>query len=75
MIWFSLAGKGVADAVELSLRHMGDRVHGAGGAIAVSPSGEWAAKFTTERMAWAAVERDILWYGLDPDEKFKQQLS
>ncbi|XP_029925923.1 isoaspartyl peptidase/L-asparaginase [Myripristis murdjan] len=68
-------GKEVVDAVELSLRYMGDRVHGAGGAIAVSPSGEWAAKFTTERMAWASVECDILWYGLNPNEKFKQQLS
>ncbi|XP_071389083.1 isoaspartyl peptidase/L-asparaginase [Centroberyx affinis] len=68
-------GKEVADAVDLSLRYMGDRVHGAGGAITVSPSGEWAAKFTTERMAWAAVEHDVLWYGLDPNEKFKEQLS
>uniref|UniRef100_A0A3B4ZVU6 Isoaspartyl peptidase/L-asparaginase n=1 Tax=Stegastes partitus TaxID=144197 RepID=A0A3B4ZVU6_9TELE len=58
--------KSVADASRLSLQHMGDRVQGAGGAIVVSPSREWAATFTTERMAWAAVEHDVLWYGLEP---------
>lgn len=72
---FAHAGKSVADASQLSLRYMGDRVQGAGGAVVVSPSGQWAATFTTERMAWAAVEKDVLWYGLDPEERFKDQLS
>ncbi|XP_047458097.1 isoaspartyl peptidase/L-asparaginase [Mugil cephalus] len=68
-------GKSVANASQVSLQHMGDRVQGAGGAIVVSPSGEWAATFTTERMAWAAVEGDVLWYGLDPNERAKEELS
>uniref|UniRef100_A0A3Q1G4M1 Isoaspartyl peptidase/L-asparaginase n=1 Tax=Acanthochromis polyacanthus TaxID=80966 RepID=A0A3Q1G4M1_9TELE len=68
-------GKSVADASQLSLKHMGDRVRGAGGAIVVSPSGQWAATFTTERMAWAAVEHDVLWYGLDPNEKLQEKLA
>ncbi|KAM7385715.1 hypothetical protein PAMP_001777 [Pampus punctatissimus] len=68
-------GKSVGDASQLSLRYMGDRVFGAGGAIVVSPSGQWAATFTTERMAWAAVEQDVLWYGLNPNERVKEQLS
>ncbi|KAG7230168.1 hypothetical protein INR49_009888 [Caranx melampygus] len=68
-------GKSVADASQLSLQYMGDRVRGAGGAIVVSPSGQWAATFTTERMAWAAVESDVLWYGLDPNTRSKEQLS
>ncbi|XP_053292031.1 isoaspartyl peptidase/L-asparaginase [Pleuronectes platessa] len=68
-------GKSVADASQLSLRYMGERVRGAGGAIAVSPSGQWAATFTTERMAWAAVEEDVLWFGLDPDQRLKEHLS
>lgn len=67
-------GKSVTEASQMSLQHMGDRVKGAGGAIVVSPSGHWAATFTTERMAWAAVEQDVLWYGLDPDERLKEQL-
>ncbi|XP_026165287.1 isoaspartyl peptidase/L-asparaginase isoform X2 [Mastacembelus armatus] len=68
-------GKSVADATQLSLQYMGDRVQGAGGAIVVSPSGQWAATFNTERMAWAALENDVLWYGLEPNERLKEQLS
>ncbi|XP_015229976.1 PREDICTED: isoaspartyl peptidase/L-asparaginase-like [Cyprinodon variegatus] len=68
-------GKSVEDASQLSLQHMGDRVQGAGGAIVVSPSGQWAAAFTTKRMAWAAAEDDVLWFGIDPKEKLKEKLS
>lgn len=59
----------------MALRYMGDRVQGAGGAIVVSPSGQWAATFTTVRMAWAAVENDVLWYGLDQKERLKEHFS
>ncbi|CAL9687995.1 unnamed protein product [Knipowitschia caucasica] len=65
-------GKSVVEASESALKYMGDRVHGAGGAVVVNPSGQWAATFTTERMAWAAVETDTLWYGLNPQEKLKE---
>ncbi|XP_076598595.1 isoaspartyl peptidase/L-asparaginase [Chaetodon auriga] len=68
-------GKSVADSSQLSLQYMADRVRGAGGSIVVCPSGQWAATFTTERMAWAAVDHDVLWYGLDPNERFKEQLT
>ncbi|XP_051234540.1 isoaspartyl peptidase/L-asparaginase [Dicentrarchus labrax] len=68
-------GRSVADSSQLSLQYMADRVRGAGGAIVVSPSGQWAATFTTDRMAWAAVDQDVLWYGLDPKERFKEQFS
>ncbi|KAL6101736.1 uncharacterized protein ACO6RY_16914 [Pungitius sinensis] len=67
-------GKSLADSSRLSLQYMGDRVRGAGGAIVVSPSGEWAATFTTKRMAWAAVDHDGLWYGLNPKERLNEQL-
>ncbi|XP_053731661.1 isoaspartyl peptidase/L-asparaginase [Synchiropus splendidus] len=67
-------GKSVVESSKLALNYMGDRVRGAGGAIAVSPSGQWAATFTTERMAWAAVDQDVLFYGLEPNEEIKQQL-
>nr|XP_046256947.1 isoaspartyl peptidase/L-asparaginase [Scatophagus argus]XP_046256948.1 isoaspartyl peptidase/L-asparaginase [Scatophagus argus] len=67
-------GKSVAESSQLSLQYMADRVRGAGGSIVVSPSGQWAATFTTERMAWAAVDHDALWYGLNPKEKFKEQV-
>lgn len=68
-------GKNVEEASHLALQYMGQRVHGAGGAIVVSPSGQWAATFTTERMAWAAVKNDTLWCGLNPKEKFSAPLS
>ncbi|TNN67224.1 Isoaspartyl peptidase/L-asparaginase [Liparis tanakae] len=70
-----IIGESLADASQLSLQYMGDRVHGAGGAIVVSPSGQWAATFTTGRMAWAAVDHDGLWYGIDPNERLNEQLS
>lgn len=65
----------MAEASQLSLQHMDDRVHGAGGAVVVSPSGKWAATFTTVRMAWAAAEQDVLWFGLNPNERLKEKLS
>ncbi|KAJ4948212.1 hypothetical protein JOQ06_019749 [Pogonophryne albipinna] len=68
-------GKSLADSSQLSLQYMGERVHGAGGAIVVSPSGQWAATFSTERMSWAAVDQDVLWYGLDPKEKLNEKLG
>ncbi|XP_068613135.1 isoaspartyl peptidase/L-asparaginase-like [Brachionichthys hirsutus] len=68
-------GKSVAESSQLALQYMADRVHGAGGCIVVSPSGQWTATFTTKRMAWAAVDRDGLWYGLEPNERFNEQLT
>ncbi|KAM6916080.1 isoaspartyl peptidase/L-asparaginase [Xenentodon cancila] len=67
-------GRPVADASKLALKYMGDRVQGGGGAIAVTPSGQWAATFTTQRMAWAAVEHDELWFGLEPNERQKERV-
>lgn len=60
------------ESSQLALHYMGERVHGAGGVIVVSPSGQWTAKFTTARMSWAAVDKDNLWYGLEPGEQFKE---
>lgn len=54
---------------------MADRVCGTGGSIVVSRSGEWATTFTTKRMAWAAVDQNGLWYGLEPKERFKETPS
>ncbi|XP_068184135.1 isoaspartyl peptidase/L-asparaginase-like [Antennarius striatus] len=68
-------GKSVAESSQLALQYMADRVHGAGGCVVVSPSGQWAATITTKRMVWAAVDHDGLWYGLDPNERFNEQLT
>ncbi|XP_068184132.1 isoaspartyl peptidase/L-asparaginase [Antennarius striatus] len=68
-------GKSVAESSQWALQYMADRVHGAGGCIVVNRSGQWAATFTTKRMAWAAVDHDGLWYGLDPKERLNDSLS
>jgi hypothetical protein len=44
------------------------RVQGAGGAICLSSSGEPAFYFTTERMAWAIAQGNIISWGLERDE-------
>lgn len=71
---YNFPGKSAVESSQLALQYMGDRVHGAGGAVVVSPSGQWAAEFTTERMSWAAVDKDKLWYGLDPGERLNEAL-
>ncbi|XP_061765910.1 isoaspartyl peptidase/L-asparaginase [Nerophis ophidion] len=65
-------GRSVAQACDMSLQYMGERVRGAGGVIVVSPTGQWASAFTTERMAWAAVDNNVLYHGLEPNEKLKE---
>ncbi|XP_035255450.1 isoaspartyl peptidase/L-asparaginase [Anguilla anguilla] len=67
-------GRGPSEAVESCLQYMAERVKGGGGVIAVTRSGDWVARFTTERMAWAAAEGDVLSYGLDPEEVIRERL-
>lgn len=71
---YILPGKSAIESSQLALQYMGDRVRGAGGSVVVSPSGQWAAEFTTKRMSWAAVDKDNLWYGLDPGQRLKEAL-
>jgi beta-aspartyl-peptidase (threonine type) len=55
-------------AAKESLEHMRERVKGCGGAVLITRGGEVAHSFTTERMAWASVVKDVLNYGLEPGE-------
>ncbi|KAG9275590.1 isoaspartyl peptidase/L-asparaginase-like [Astyanax mexicanus] len=68
-------GRTASEAAEHSLQYMGERVQGGGGVIVVSPTGDWTATFTTERMAWAAVDEDVLSYGLNPKDKFTETVN
>lgn len=70
-----MIGKSACEAAECSLQYMDDRVQGGGGAVVVSPTGDWSATFTTERMAWAAFKGEQLYYGLNPKEVFEEALS
>uniref|UniRef100_A0A803K7P8 Isoaspartyl peptidase/L-asparaginase n=1 Tax=Xenopus tropicalis TaxID=8364 RepID=A0A803K7P8_XENTR len=62
-------------AADQALEYMLHRVHGRGGLVAVSKNGQWAARFTTKRMAWASIQNGILTYGLNPEEKFQECLD
>lgn len=53
---------------------MTQRVQGSGGAVVLSSSGDTAACFTTERMAWAWVKDGEVHFGLDPGQHEKEIL-
>lgn len=62
------------NAVENSLEMMKERVKGSGGAICVDKFGQPGFAFTTERMAWAYIQGEMLHYGLNPGEHFTENL-
>ncbi|KAJ8248175.1 hypothetical protein GJAV_G00239160 [Gymnothorax javanicus] len=66
-------GKSPSEAVESSLKYMGERVKGGGGVIAVTHAGDWVARFTTQRMTWAAMDGDTLFFGLNPGEMSQER--
>ncbi|XP_023957353.1 isoaspartyl peptidase/L-asparaginase-like isoform X1 [Chrysemys picta bellii] len=60
------------EAADSALHYMERRVHGRGGVIVVSKTGEWTARFTTKRMAWAGIKEGVLMYGLNPGETIQE---
>ncbi|KAM9297302.1 isoaspartyl peptidase/L-asparaginase isoform 2-T2 [Morus bassanus] len=56
-------------AADTALDYMKTRVGGLGGVIVVNGSGEWAARFSTKQMSWAAVKDDQLHYGIYAGER------
>ena len=66
----SFAGSNAQEAADKGISEMTNRVHGSGGAIVISPSGDIGYSYSTERMAWAYVKNDQLHYGLDPGDDF-----
>ncbi|XP_063772859.1 isoaspartyl peptidase/L-asparaginase [Pseudophryne corroboree] len=52
------------EAADAGLSYMKTRVDGYGGVIVVNNTGEWAAKFSTEQMSWAAIKDGQLQFGL-----------
>ncbi|XP_067421617.1 isoaspartyl peptidase/L-asparaginase-like [Emydura macquarii macquarii] len=65
-------GKTPKEAADSALHYMEKRVHGRGGVIVVSKTGEWTARFTTKRMAWAGIKEGMLIYGLNPGETIQE---
>ncbi|XP_078504158.1 isoaspartyl peptidase/L-asparaginase [Lissotriton helveticus] len=57
-------GMSSEDASDTALNYMKTRVDGFGGVIVVNNSGDWAARFSTNQMSWAAVKDDVLQCGV-----------
>ncbi|XP_053565047.1 isoaspartyl peptidase/L-asparaginase [Bombina bombina] len=75
VLFYMEQGKTPKDAADHALDYMNTRVHGRGGLIVVSKTGEWAARFTTQRMAWASIDEGVLFYGLNPGEIFQENIE
>ncbi|XP_028280047.1 isoaspartyl peptidase/L-asparaginase-like [Parambassis ranga] len=68
-------GQSVEAASDLGLAYMKSRVGGLGGVVTVDPQGNWAARFSSLQMAWAAAQKDTLHYGVYCGEHFTQSIE
>lgn len=68
-------GQSAEAASDLGLAYMHSRVSGLGGVVTVDPAGRWAARFSSQQMAWAAAQEDTLHWGLWTGEHFAQKIS
>lgn len=71
----SLSGHTVEEASDMGLAYMKSRVDGLGGVVTVGTQGNWAARFSSLQMAWAAAQKDSLHYGLYAGEHFTQSID
>ncbi|XP_054581066.1 isoaspartyl peptidase/L-asparaginase isoform X2 [Eptesicus fuscus] len=58
-------GKTLEEAAEVSLGYMKSKLKGLGGVILVNKAGDWAVKWTSESMPWAAAQAGKLHFGID----------
>lgn len=58
-------GKTLEEAAALALGHMQSRLQGVGGVILLDRAGAWAARWTSESMAWAAATGGKLHVGVN----------
>ncbi|XP_031546630.1 isoaspartyl peptidase/L-asparaginase [Vicugna pacos] len=61
-------GKTLEEAADMSLGYMKSKVKGVGGVILVNKAGDWAAKWTSTSMPWAAAKDGRLHSGIDLGE-------
>ena len=71
----SSLGLDAQKAAESSLSFMSQRVGGTGGVIVLDKAGNIGKHFNTERMAWASIQGDKLYYGLNPGENHMVKLK
>lgn len=62
------SGKTLEEAADMSLGYMKSKLKGLGGVILVSKAGDWAVKWTSASMPWAAAKDCQLHSGIDLDE-------
>lgn len=62
------AGKTLEEAADVSLGYMKSKLKGLGGVIVVSKAGDWAVKWTSAAMPWAAAKDGKLHSGIDLGE-------
>lgn len=66
----------VQQAVDEALQRMWEQTHGCGGLIMMNMTGDLGWGFTTERMAWATVDKDgCCWVGIDKGEKVQVNMD
>ncbi|CAK6433455.1 unnamed protein product [Pipistrellus nathusii] len=58
-------GKTLEEAAALALGHMQSKLRGLGGVILLDSAGAWAARWTSESMAWAAAKDGKLHVGVN----------
>lgn len=68
-------GQSAEAASDLALAYMKSRAEGLGGVVTVDPQGRWAARFSSQQMAWAAAQKDTLHYGLYTGEHTTQSID
>ncbi|XP_044278051.1 isoaspartyl peptidase/L-asparaginase isoform X2 [Varanus komodoensis] len=74
-LYYMEQGKPPEEAADAALNIMKTRVGGLGGVIVISNSGDWAARFSTENMSWAAVKDDQLLCGISAGERYTQSVE
>lgn len=61
-------GRTLEEAADMALGYMKSKLKGLGGVILVSKAGDWAVKWTSTSMPWAAAKDGKLHSGIDLDE-------
>ncbi|XP_060897010.1 isoaspartyl peptidase/L-asparaginase-like [Labrus mixtus] len=75
ILFYMEQGQSAEAASDSALAYMKSRVDGLGGVVTVDPQGNWAARFSSWQMAWAAAQKDTLHYGLYTGEHFTQSID
>ncbi|XP_072420770.1 isoaspartyl peptidase/L-asparaginase isoform X1 [Chiloscyllium punctatum] len=64
IVFYMEQGMSPAEAADAGLQYLRTRLQSNAGVIVVNNTGEWAAKFTTDNMPWAAVTGDTIYSGM-----------